>query len=338
MRTPPAVKRAPITLWSGRGLSEADPTRHYWFLDREQRSWRLCDGAAWPDAEAPAPTDAAVYAACRVCDDLYVSELAHGRRLLNPADDPLFLAMHPPKFGGYTPAGVATTLPDLTAERRLGMDIQPIAMTSFARFYEATGPEKVKMVREARLFQSDPDRYIARDYYFDLRNTLRQTHWSTGDIDTFENALDALCSRQKQEGKQAHLRAIGESYLQFWRSRDVQLVSLPAKQIALASLPIRVAVEMGIVYHGDRLALKLWFNSPRATRAYRQTVKFLIDEIVTRGDWPSSFQPAILDVRRAEILPPVTVPRDLRRALEGQAGAFLQIWKGLDEVLADPDR
>lgn len=217
------------------------------------------------------------------------------------------------------------------------MEVHPIAMSSFARFYEATGPEKVKMVREARLFQSNPDMYKARDYYYDIRNTLRQTHWSTGDVATFENALEGLCARQRQEGKEAHIRAIGESYIQFWRSRHIQLVSLPPAQVTLARLPIRVSVELGVIYNGDHLALKLWFNSPRPTRAYRQTVKFLIDEVTAAGEWPRAFQPAILDVRRGEILPPVPIPRDLRRALEGQAGAFLQIWSGFDASI-DPAR
>lgn len=217
------------------------------------------------------------------------------------------------------------------------MQVGPIEMSSFARFYEATGPQKVVIVRDARLFQSDPDSYAGRDYYFDLRNTLRQTHWATGDVATFQNALDALCARQKQPGKQDHLRAIGENYVRFWSKPGARTFEVPRAQISLAGLPIRVSAEIGMDYQGDRLAVKMWFNSPRATRAYRQSVKFMMDQAITDGSWANAWQPVILDVRRAEILPPVPIPRDLRRALEGQAGAFLQIWGGLDEPQAGPN-
>jgi hypothetical protein len=210
------------------------------------------------------------------------------------------------------------------------MEINAIPMAAFARFYEATGPQKVAMVRDARLYQSDPDGYTGRDYYYDLRNTLRQTHWKTDDIAIFEVALDPLLSRQKQEGKREDYRAIGQAYISFWRKRDAHFFDIPGAQIDLAGLPIRVSTEVGMVYHGDNLALKLWFNAPRATRAFRQAIKYMMEQGRHPAAWRQDWQAAIWDVRREEVLPEVPTPRDLERALEGQAGAFQQIWKRLE--------
>jgi hypothetical protein len=214
------------------------------------------------------------------------------------------------------------------------MQIGAILMSSFARFYEATGPQKVAIVRDARLNQSDPDSYTSRDYYFDLRNTLRQTHWATGDITTFAQVLDALCARQKQDGKEKHLREIGESYIRFWIKRGAGTFDVPRAQILLGGLPIRVSAEVGMVDRDDKFAMKLWFNAPRPTRAYRQAAEFMLRQAAADPAWSTSWRTVILDVRREEVLPAVPIPRDLRRALEGQAGAFKQIWEGLDEPSA----
>lgn len=210
------------------------------------------------------------------------------------------------------------------------MKIVPIPMAAFARFYEATGPQKVAIVRDARLYLSDPEGYIGRDYYYDFRNTLRQTHWRADDISVFEAALDQLVARQKQEGKREHYREIGRAYINFWRKRAAHFFVVPVAQIDLAGLPIRVSVEVGMVYHGDNLALKLWLNAPRATRGFRQAIKYMMEMGSSQAAWRQDWQAAIWDVRREEVLPPVPIPKDLGRALAGQAGAFQKIWEELE--------
>lgn len=209
------------------------------------------------------------------------------------------------------------------------MEIGTIPMTAFARFYEATPPAKVIMVREARLMVSDPRGYRGRDYYLDLRNTLRQTHWATNDIATFEAALGPLVAHQVIPGKKEHYQKVGDAYIAFWKKRGATFFRVPDCLIDIAGLKIRVAPEVGMSYGGDKLALKLALPAPRPTRQFRQAVQYLTAQ--GRGEWPHDWQAALWDVRREEVLPPVSVPRDLALALEGQAMAFQEIWKRLGE-------
>ena len=209
------------------------------------------------------------------------------------------------------------------------MEMKPVAIATFARFYGATGPQKVKMVRDARLFQSDPRGYSARDYYGNFRNALKQTHWQTDDIATFEAALDSLVAEQNDPGKQDHYRELGEAYIKFWRKHDARFSDVSNVSLTLAGLDIRVVTEVGMRYHGDNLALKLLLTAPRPTRQFRQAIQHLT-ELGSKGKWPSELQPGIWDVRREEILPKVSIPKDFQLALEGQAMAFRQIWESLD--------
>ena len=159
------------------------------------------------------------------------------------------------------------------------MEIQPIPLAIFARFYEARRPQQVTIVRDARLFQSDPKGYAGRDYYRGLRNTLRQTHWETDDITIFESALGPLISQQTNETKRDHYQQVGAAYIAYWRDNDARFFGgIPDARVDLAGLQIRVSTEVGMIRHGDHWALKLWLNAPRPTLGFRQAVRYLPEQ------------------------------------------------------------
>jgi hypothetical protein len=214
------------------------------------------------------------------------------------------------------------------------MEIRNVPVAAFARFSEATMGQRVRVVRDARLYRSDPTSYAQRDYYFDLRNTLRKTHWQPGShgLEAFEAAIDPMVARQKARGKAEHYRVISAAYLDFWQKRDAQFFAIPPSHVDLAGLAINVTAEIGMKYGGDNLALKLVLTAPKPTRHFRQVIQFLSDEAYENR----AFQPAIWDVRRHEILPRVPTPRDFRLALEGDAMAFQQIWQSLDRASDSP--
>ncbi len=208
------------------------------------------------------------------------------------------------------------------------MELASVPVTTFARFYEATGPGKVRIVRDSRLYQSDPKGYRTRDFYLDFRNTLRQTHWATNDIGTFEAALDSLVKRQTIQGRDEHFRKVGTAYITYWKKRDPGYFAIEPETIQVADLNIRVSPEVGMNYSGDELALKLSLPAPRPTRAFRQVLQHLTVQAYASSP---RLQPGIWDVRREEILPPVPIPKDFQLAIEGQAMAFRQIWESLDK-------
>lgn len=236
---------------------------------------------------------------------------------------------HPPNCEVYSPTIRGCPHDEEYTPRETGCPMPVVPMASFARFYEARPPDKVRIVRDVRIQQSDPDGYRRRDYYNDLRNILTQTHWQTDDIGVLESAVETFIAKQKDDQKKAHFRDIAEAYIRFWKRQDASLFEVPSVEVDVAELTIRVRPEVGMrTEDGDEFALKLWFNSPRLTRQYRQANTYLMEQ--AQGiEWPSDWRPALWDVRRENIPPPATVARDFVLGLEGQAAAFLGIWNRL---------
>jgi hypothetical protein len=210
------------------------------------------------------------------------------------------------------------------------MDIKPIPMAAFARFYEASPLNKVVRARNARLMVTDQEAYQVRDYYMDLRNLLSETHWKTGDVASFERALGKLIDDQEDRRKKEHFLSTGRAYIDFWREQKAEYFSVPVSVIEIAGLPIEVVIEVGMRCQGVSFALKLWLNAAKPTRQFRQAVYYMTEMGRNEG-WDEEWQPAVWDVRRQSVLTPVPLPREFGLAMEGQAAAFKQMWKKVGE-------
>ena len=217
------------------------------------------------------------------------------------------------------------------------MEIHTIPLTAFARFFEATPGNRVRMVRDARLFQSDPKGYQFRAYYGVFRNSLRQTHWNGTDLDTFEAMLDdaiaklATTSRRGHEAKEGNFRELGKDYISFWNQYpDTHVFEVPAVETEIAGLRLRVTAEFGIGFGGDEYALDPHFRAPKPTRLFRQAVQYITEQ-ARQGVWNPNWIARIYDVRRKIILPELRIrPQDLRVGLEGAAADFKQQWSSLE--------
>ena len=211
------------------------------------------------------------------------------------------------------------------------MEIYTQPLTAFARFFEATPRLKVTMVRDARLFQSDPQGYYLRAYYGAFRNVLRQTHWRGSDLATFEAKLDDIIAEQNIPAKQEHYRALGKAYVSFWNPYlGASVFEVPPVETEIAGLRIRVTAEFGINFGGDDYALEPYFRVPKPTRLFRQATQFITEQ-ARQHVWNPNWHAAIYDVRRKLILPEMRIrTQDLRIGLEGAAADFQQIWKSLE--------
>ncbi len=218
------------------------------------------------------------------------------------------------------------------------MEINEVPLTAFARFFEATPSEKVKMVREARLFQGDPGGYALRAYYGAFRNALRQTHWRGSNLGTFEATLDDVIADQNSEPKRQHYRDLSKAYIDFWKTHDdAEIFPVPVAEMEIAGLKLRVTAELGISYGGADYALAVYLRAPKPTRLYRQAVQYLTQR-ARSGQWNPEWTAATYDVRRRIILPDLQMrPQDLRLALEGAAANFQQIWNSLETQGAEID-
>ena len=217
-----------------------------------------------------------------------------------------------------------------------------ISMALFARFYEATPPAKVRVVREIRSRATDPDGYIARDYYGELRSTIRATHWGSGSIDGLAAAISDLVADMRTrkrkvslEKKAEHYELISGKYLDGWVGFGAGYFPGPRSSVQIGNLRITVNPDLGMRYADAEYAVKLWLNAPRPTRQFRATIQHLMT--VGRGaDWDPAWAVSMWDVRRGLMLPPVAIHRDFGLALESQAAAFDHIYTDLQQQATRP--
>ena len=322
-----------ILIWADKPRS-VDPTTHFW-LEKDGVPYRVCDGREWiegpgldnrPDFPVP----------CRTCKETYLEDVLRGKGILTllPEPPPLKIysythrnMVYSTNIGVY-PSSIAVHSPD--SDRSEAVIVPRIPLSSFARFYEANPSKQVTVVRDIRTRLIDPEGYFARDYYGSLRGVLRKTHWATGKLDTFENALAPLLARTRMD-KKLHYQILGESYIDFWRSRNASCFHVESVDVEIAGLTIVVTPEVGMRTGNDYQALKIWFNAKSPTRPARQVIHYLMDQANLIGnDWQDRWHSGLLDIRRKNIPLPVRTARDFELGITGQVAAFLQIWEELD--------
>ncbi|MCE2459030.1 MAG: hypothetical protein J4G14_14645 [Dehalococcoidia bacterium] len=298
---------------------------HFWFEQDGYR--RICDNQPREDSESLRTEQILNPIPCQKCKSLYLEDVLHGRKALRIWADPpvlkkeggaLFNDMHSQKIGGpISPEGV--TMPK-------------IPMSSFARFYEVRPAEQVRIVRDIRTRLMDPEGYIVRDYYGPLRNQLKATHWTTRDIEYFEDGLELFLENQKFDDRRDHYRRLSEAYVSYWHNVEGGYFTVPPTDVTIAGLTITVRPEVGLrTVGGDYQALKLWFNSDRPSRQARQFIVYLMNKAKAQNEsWGDLWYSGIWDIRRQNVLPPIKPARDLELGLTGQIAAFLHIWDDLD--------
>lgn len=324
-----ATNRQAIPIYPGTPQGQTDPRTHFWYQTPKGHMCRLCDDAVWPPNVLPSPSHVDDDVPCIPCRDLYVADITLWNQFLDPQmplDSYTFPVVHSLKIGGYPNQQEMTPL-----------EIHTMPLTAFARFFEATPAAKVRMVRDARLFQSDPDGYRMRAYYGEFRNALKRTHWQGTDLDTFEASLEekianlAKSARRGHDAKEEHYRDLGEAYRSFWSQYpDATMFEVPPAETEIAGLKIRITAEFGVCFGGDDYVLEPYFRAPKPTRLFRQAVQYITEQ-ARPGIWNPNWHARIYDARRKIILPEERVrPQDLRHGLRGAAADFQETWRSLE--------
>ncbi len=298
-----------------------DPRTHFWLQDGGGFLSRICDGQQWDNIRGIDNNAFDFCVPCSVCRDIYVDSVANGRGRLQLVDDISNSRVDTLKNGVYSLAE------DFITQNKEGL-MNSIPMATFARFYAAIPSEQPRIVDEARVQQAAPRQYMSRDFYGYMRNTLRTAHWKTNDISILENDLTPLLDGQKSALKKSHYEEVVSNYASLWKGRDATYFQVPPVTIAIAGLDISVRPEVGMRTDSDQLVLKLWFSKPKPKRAFRQAIQYMMQKAAEEGGtWQQLWGHAIWDVRRKEILPWVRLPRDFTAAIQGQAAAFLHLWR-----------
>ena len=315
------IQVIPIMAGRPNGL---DPRSHFWSRLDDGGLVRVCDGHRWFDAPTIVEQDDLdLCVPCLSCQNMYVDSVVNGGGRLQIVEELSNNRVDSQNNWEYTHKNKPT----------IQIEVYPlnsVPMATFARFYATLPSAQPRIVREARLHQATPRDYMGRDYYGPLRSMLRMAHWRTNDISIVGDALGPLSDRQKSPSKKQQYRDLGNSYIDFWTDQNATFFLVPPVIINIANLEIRVRPEVGMRTENDELVLKLWFNQPRPTRAYRQAIRYMMELASSDPSWQQSWQPAIWDVRRKSILQPIRLPRDFVTAIEGQAASFRHIWNSFD--------
>ncbi len=309
-----------IPIYIGTPLGGTDPRAHFWYHSPDSEPLRLCDDVPWPQGKLPRLDDSAIYVPCDNCKGLYVEDILWGEQWLEP---------HPyidpsPNCVVYSP----NEGEPLYNKEGDNMD-KPIAISTFARYYESTDSLKWRIVEN---FLSPQ-----RDFYWALRNALAETHWQSDDISTFEAALGGLVASLRSPAQRDHYRKLGENYISFWKSRPgAHVFTVPIAETEIAGLRIRVNPEIGMAYGSDYLALKLYLRAKSPTRKYREAMQHITNKAKQHA-WNPNWLPVLFDVRRQDPLVRIPLPTQFDLAIEAQAVAFLHTMERLREQAASQE-
>ena len=204
-----------------------------------------------------------------------------------------------------------------------------ISLANFAQFHDTTRAKRATMIRNLRDQRFNPEGYRQRDYYFMVRNGIRRTHWATNDIETLREAYTDFSHNARNLKKREDSVEVAEHYIEYWDKEAETLFQVPPQEVEFEGLTLRISADLGMVTkRGDQLALKMWFKKPKPQRAYRQAFQWLSANLRPVG-WDSEWQPALWDVRRKTVLSSIKLPRDMHLNLQGDAAAFLAMWRAL---------
>ncbi len=310
-----ASTTSPIPVYTGTAMTGPDPRTHLWYHAPDGRTRRICDDSQWPPGVLPRRSKFAVYLPCDPCKTIYFDDGAHGqgRFVAEPYAVPLELDM-------LNSLSTGESLPN---KKERVIDIHPIPLSTFARFYEATTESaKLRIVREAR--------GSGYDFYWALRNTLAETHFRSDDLSTFEDAVIGLVGSLKSESQRTHYRKICQGYINFWKRFDEAHV-FPVSPIdtEIEGLTIKVNYEIGMRDGEDERPIKLHLRAKAPTRDYRRAIQGVTSK-ASEFVWDTNWQPRILDTRKGELAEYVPFPQDFDMIMESAASHFVDMWERED--------
>ena len=184
-----------------------------------------------------------------------------------------------------------------------------VSLAKFIDFCEASDQRKERLVG-GRGF----------DYYGPLIALMRRTHWKTGLIDTFRNALPSFLEDQSQATKRVNFQIVGEAYSEYWLERARAYFPVGRYEVDVAGLTVRIGPAVGMVNRdGDYQLLRLWCNQDSPGLLARQIAGCLMDEVKEDSGWHSG----IWDIRAKHVPLSVQGSGSFRAELETQAALYL---------------
>ena len=119
-----------------------------------------------------------------------------------------------------------------------------------------------------------------------------------------------------------------KGYKRFLGASETRWLNPPSGKWSFGDLTVRVNPELGLRIDTDRYLIKLYFKDEAPTKNRVQIVMKMMNTVLG-NQVKDGTQMAVLDVSKGKlILQTASIP-GLSALLEGEAAAFLQMWKAL---------
>lgn len=194
-----------------------------------------------------------------------------------------------------------------------------ISFTTFMDFVTATGASKLSRIRQAQSIYGAPE-YRLADYYLDFKHAVTKCFDGAG-----FSALDACFSALEDGRKRPHYRTLITG-MKKWvgRKQFESSFTLQANDWVSSDLAVSVRPELGLIYKGERLIIKLYCKDEALDQHRINPLLHLL-----RATHGALGTVAILDVRRAKLFKITREVKGIDAFLAAEAQSFVSLWNSL---------
>lgn len=199
-----------------------------------------------------------------------------------------------------------------------------VSLTVFIDF--ATMPSRNRLSRVRRSIEQQFEEYSpAKDFYKPLRERIQELHMEGRPASELRQLLEELTDTNKENC----YPPVIEGYIRFIGRKDVDYFEAPRATWEYEDLLINVNPELGLEFGGDRYFIKLWFTDRKLDKRSSDASLGLMQEALEEECLALDAQPAILDVRRSNLIEPTVEIEGLSTLVAGEAAMFRRMWNEL---------
>ena len=202
------------------------------------------------------------------------------------------------------------------------MSALDISLTTFIDFAAKSGTRRITCVREARALY-DQDYHPARDFWRGLRQAIIALHQGDG----ARADLDALLLRVPSRKSERYEQSIA-GYKRFLGRHELSWFEPPHTRWDSGNLSVRVNPELGLLIDGEPHLVKLYMKQASIAKFEMDAMLYLL-----RQSTPPHLDgatPLVVDVARGKSFRPTREISELGALLDGEAAAFVAMWREFD--------
>lgn len=196
-----------------------------------------------------------------------------------------------------------------------------MSLTDLVEIVSAAGVKKAKAVAAIK---SRPAYSPAIDFYRRLREEISTAH-QTG---MGRDAVKALPSKLTDPKKIGQYSQVADAYAAWWGKRDLKWFEPSRGQYSRHGFDVRVNPELGLEIGGVPHLVKLYFKADKL-EPLRVDLATVLMELTLRQTAPAGTVMAILDIRRAKLIPRQVGVDQVQAMVDAELAYVANLWDHL---------